>query len=220
MKKETKKNLKTNKFKEFINWFKESWSVPRKRAGLKLLGYLVFFFIFFIIAGVGNKNSYNNVKNNKNTLSTTTTTILDTETYSYKQKLLLENKHFINYEITLGEESYKINGSLDNNVLEGYLESSDGIKKIKLENGVLYEINDSESLVLETTINLGFIDIQKIVNIIKSSRAYIEENEDVKTYTYNLNIENNISTFKVYTADNIYKIEINSDIYSYKLVFE
>lgn len=224
MNNEENKNLeeknKSNKFKDFIRWFKESWAIPRKRAGLKLLGYLLFFIIFFIIAGIGSRNDYNNIQNNLSTTTTTTTTE-DTEAYFYKQKLLLENKHYVNYEITIGEESYKINGSLEDAVLDGYLETNEGIKKIKLENSILYEVGEVENTVLETNINLYFIDIQNIISKIRSSRAYIEKKEDAKTYTYNLSINNISCVFKVYTNENnIYKIEINSDNYSYNLNFD
>ena len=210
-------NKKSNKFLDFINWFREAWRVPYKKAGIKLLGYFLFFIIFFLIAALGSNFDSQFVNENVNNLTTTT---VNTEAYTYKQKLLLENKHFVNYVITIGEEVYTIDGSLNKGILEGYLETKDGIKKIKLENSVLYEVGN-EDIILEINLNLLFIDVNNIINKITSSRAYIEEKDNNKTYTYNIILGNENSTYKVYTNEiNIYKIEIFNDIYNYSLNFD
>ena len=59
-------NSKNSKLKEFIIWFKESWAIPHKRAGIKLFGYLIFFILFFLIAGIGSRmNASNIIESNK-----------------------------------------------------------------------------------------------------------------------------------------------------------
>lgn len=210
---------KSNRFKELIKGFKEAWAVPRKRAGIKLLGYLLFFILFFVIAGLSVSNNSIS-QNHEKTINTTTT--LDTESYTYKQKLLLENKHYVNYDILIGEEIYKINGNINKGILDGYLESSNDIKKIKLEDSILYHIDGEESRILNLDLNLKFIDVNSIINTIVGSRAYIEEKEGIKIYSYNINskMDDNCN-IKVYTnTERIEKIEISGNIYSYKLYFE
>ena len=39
---------KNNKYKELFEKLKVAWKDPRKKAGLKLMGYLIFFFIFYL----------------------------------------------------------------------------------------------------------------------------------------------------------------------------
>ena len=50
--------------KKLIDKFKSAWKVPKKRAGIKLLGYFIFLLIFFILAIIGN-NSNNERKYEK-----------------------------------------------------------------------------------------------------------------------------------------------------------
>lgn len=222
MKKNSKKdNEKSKKVSDFINAFKEAWGNPRKKAGIKLLGYMLFFIIFFIIASIGSGMSTNNLYETENNTTTTTTTTVDTEAYSYKQKLLLENKHFVNYVIKINEETYKINGSINQGILEGYLETNDSIKKVKLENGLLYEVASTQNIVLENNLNVKLIDINSIIKMIMRSRAYIEELDGVKTYSYNIETQDEKYNIKVYTnEDSIYKMEIISDIFNYNLNFD
>ena len=216
MNNDNSENEKKGKLNGLINWFKEAWKNPRKKAGLKLLGYLVFFIVFFTIAAIGNMS--NNVVYYEKTPTTTT---LDTQAYSYKQKLLLENKHFINYDITVGENVYKINGSIIDSVLDGYLETNEGIKKIKLENNVLYDSSSGENNIIESNINVNFIDIKTIINKVASNRAYIENKEEEKIYTYNITVDNIKCVYKVYTdKDSIYKIEITNEGSNYVLNFD
>lgn len=214
-----KDNEKSKKVSDFINAFKEAWGNPRKKAGIKLLGYMLFFIIFFIIASIGSGMSTNNLYETEN--NTTTTTTVNTESYSYKQKLLLENKHFINYVIKINEETYKINGSINQGILEGYLETNDSIKKVKLENGLLYEVDSTQNIVLENNLNVKLVDINNIIKLIMSSRAYIEELDGVKTYTYNILTQDEKYNIKVYTNENsIYRIDIISNNFNYNLNFD
>ena len=210
-------NEKNNKFSELVNNFKEAWAIPQKRAGIKLLGYLIFFIVFFLIAGIGSRNNVNMIQNNDESNITTTTTSIDTESYTYKQKLLLENKHYIKYEITFEESVYNISGSISEGILEGYLETNYGIKKIRIENSIIYEIENGNSVPLDINIDSNFLDIKNLINMFKTSRAFIEEKDDIKMYTYN--IEGYV--IKVFSdINNINKIEINNGLCSYILNFD
>lgn len=218
MKKNNEDNIeKTNKLKDLVTKFKEAWAIPQKRAGIKLMGYLIFFIVFFVIAGMGNLSSTSNPIDYYT--DTTTTTTNNVETFFEKQKLLLENKHMIYYEIKIREDVYKINGTLNNGILEGYLETNEDIVKVRLEDSILYNAQNNE-IVLEDNINLNFIDIGWIFNKIISSRAYIFESGDIKSYSYTMK-DNEEYLIKVFTDnEKINKIEISSDTYNYSLNFD
>lgn len=209
-----KQNFK--KIKELFNKLKEAWKVPRKKAGIKLICYFIFLLIFFMIAAIGNR-----ADNEKIESTTTTTTTSVTETLSYKQKELLNSSFNIKYEIKIDENNYTINGTLKSSVLEGYLEENTGIKKIKLTDGVLTEINNDLSNPLETNINTNLIDVKNILGLVEKSRAYIENKEGIKTYKYSLNIDNLDNIITIFTdKKRIFKITINNTNSEYTLNFD
>ena len=210
---------KRSKLKDGIKTFKEAWAIPQKRAGIKLLGYLIFFIFFFVIAALGSSMESNKVREEV----ITTTTTLNTESYSYKQKLLLENKYNVFYDISYGDEKYKINGVLNKGILEGYLESAEDIKKIKLENYVLYDISKDDSVEINH-IDINFISPAIIFKEIMDKRVFIEEVEDLKVYNYkNINNKEDVLglDIKIYVGkENIVKIEVVNGDFSYILNFE
>lgn len=206
---------KKNKIKELYNKFKEAWKEPRKKAGIKLLCYLLFFFIFFLLAAISSElKSYDN---SKKTTTTTTTKIIDK--YNDKQKDLLTNKYRISYVININNNEYKINGTIENNIVNGYFETPNGIKKIKFKENNLYEINNEQETLLESEINKNLIDLEYITNLIKQNSAIISDKEDAKTYTYNID---NIGLNIIVTTneDNISQININETTNSYTLNFD
>ena len=145
------KNEKGNKkeqIKELYSKFKIAWADPRKKAGIKLLGYLIFFIILLLFASI---TSHMNKYTSSNTKTTTTTTVQDK--YNDKQKKLLTNKYSINYVININNIEYKINGNIENNIINGYFETPNGIKNIIFKENNLYEINNEQETLLETEIN-------------------------------------------------------------------
>lgn len=212
------KNEKDNKkeqIKELYSKFKTAWSDPRKRAGIKLLGYLFFFIILFLFAAItSNINKY------KTTASQTTTTTITIDKYNEKQKSLLTNKYSINYVININNIEYKINGTIENNIVNGYLETPIGIKKIVFKENNLYEINNEQEILLESELNKNLIDLEYIINLIKQNSAIISDKEDKKTYNYNidnlgLNIivttnEENITQINITEATNTYILNFDN----------
>ena len=59
------KNKKDSKIKSFYNSLKEAWKDPRKKAGIKLLSYLIFFLILFLLAFITNQINKTNNNTNK-----------------------------------------------------------------------------------------------------------------------------------------------------------
>ena len=174
------KNEKENKkeqLKELYSKFKIAWADPRKKAGIKLLGYLIFFIILLLFASI---TSHMNKYTSSNTKTTTTTTVQDK--YNDKQKKLLTNKYSINYVININNIEYKINGTIENNIVNGYLETPIGIKKIVFKENNFYEINNEQEILLENELNKNLIDLEYIINLIKQNSAIISDKEDKKTY--------------------------------------
>ena len=201
---------KKYKLKEYYKKFKEAWAIPQKRAGIKLLGYLIFFIILFIISAIVNGvNNTNKVYNEK---SQTTTKIIKEDKYSDKLNYLLNNKHSINYVIKINDKEYTINGSLNN----------DEIKKIIIEKYKLYEIKNEEKIELETDIDINLLNLNRVINLIKQKTGIIERiDENYKNYFYKENYNEKELNIKIYTNENsIYKIDIIHDNYSYNLNFD
>lgn len=204
-----KDNEKTKKLKDLYNKYKEARQDPRKKAGMKLLGYLIFFLLIALIANIGQEfdKTNNNIKNT----NTTTTKIVDS--YVEKQNDLLTNKYNINYEIKYNEVIYKINGTLENNEIIGYLENDNEIKKINIKNNIMYE----NEVVLENEFNIDNLNLSYIINTIKQTSAFIKEKDDIKTYLYefdnkNIYIECNeeyITNIKVEEENNSYDMNFD-----------
>ena len=211
------KNEKENKkeqLKELYSKFKIAWADPRKKAGIKLLGYLIFFIILLLFASItSHMNKY------KSPTNKTTTTTTAPDKYNDKQKALLTNKQSINYVININNIEYKINGTIENNILSGYFETPNGIKKILFKDNNLYELNNEEESLLESEINKNLIDLEYILNLIKQNSAIISDKEETKTYTYN--IDNLGLNIIVNTNDeNITQINIKESINAYILNFD
>lgn len=216
--KKNKKEEKNNKYKELYLKFKEAWKVPRKRAGIKLLGYLIFFFIFAIMVRVTSSIELSDVDKN-----TTKKEVIkeNLESFREKQNSLLDNNHNINYEINIGDLVYKINGDLKDHIIEGYLESNEGIKKVILKDNLLYDVTTGVDVVVDLGIEMSKLDINYLVNIMKTNDAYIEETDNIKTYQYAININDNENTMVVYTNEkNIEKIVITDLSSEYILIFD
>lgn len=210
------KNKKEN-IKKFWNKLKEIWKDPRKKAGIKLLGYFIFFLIFLSIAAISNglKKIDNTVSNDNNQIKENSKNE-DTNKFIDKQNKLLYNKHNVNMVIKINNIEYKINGTLRDNIIEGYLETDNGIKKIIVKNNNMYEIVDSNDVLLESVINVNLFDFDNLFNNLKNNNALIKNKNNNKDYIYQINDNGRILNVKIYTNENsIYKVEylIDSDEY-------
>ena len=218
MKNNSEKKEKFNRYKEVYNKFKEAWKDPRKRAGMKLLGYLIFFLVFIIMVRISSVINIDNSDNSEEKVETTTVSI---ESYREKQKELLENNHTINYEINIGDISYKINGTLKDNVIEGYLEEVSGIKKIVIRDNILYEVNNGIESVLDYQIDFYKINLKNIISIIENNNAYIDNKSEDKIYQYAININDVENSIYVYSNEkNIYKIIVKDSLSEYIMNFD
>ena len=80
----------------------------------------------------------------------------------------------------------------------------------------MYEIVDSNEVLLESVINVNLFDFNNLFNNLKNNNALIENKNNNKDYTYQINDNGRILNVKIYTNENsIYKVEylIDSDEY-------
>lgn len=210
--------MKKNNIKKFFVWFKNAWNDPRKKAGIKLMFYFLFFIIFLSVAAITNsmKNIDKAVKEENKTVQS------DKDTkYIDKQKYILNNKISINSIMNINNNKYVINGNIENNVLEGYLESYDVIKKIIINENGIYENKDGEYILYSCDINKDLFNFKNIFNIINRSNVIMNNEGDNKIYSYDILNDNNNIIIKVYTNSlNIYKIEYNDNGNQYIISFD
>lgn len=212
------KQNKDNKIKVFFNKLKEAWKDPRKKAGIKLLSYFIFFFILLLVTAITNYISYINKDNVNN--DTKTEEKVDNNNFINKQNKLLDNKHSISYEVTINNIVYKISGLLENNIIEGYLENDNNIKKVIIKDNKIYELIDGIETETNYVINCNYINIEYLFDIIKDKNAIIEDKDEVKNYKYSfIDNGNNLNIIFITDKDNINKIDINLDNEEYILNF-
>lgn len=210
--------MKQNKIKTFFNKLKEAWKNPRKKAGIKLLSYFIFFFILLLLTAVSNYVSYINKDNNVDTKEKEE--IKENSKYIDKQNKLLNNKHSINYKITINNSLYNINGLLKDDVIEGYLENDNNIKKIIIKDNNIYELTDNIENIIDTVINNNYINIKYILNMIKDKNVIIENKDNIKKYKYNFIDNGNNLNIEINTdIDNINSIDIFTNNEEYLLNF-
>ena len=203
--------------KKIIDKFKSAWKVPRKRAGIKLLGYFIFLLIFFMLAIIGN-NSNNERKYEKKETKTTTEI---KENLTVKQNKFLDINHQISYEITTPSNTYKINGTLKESIIEGYLETTDTIKKIMLKDNIIYENKNNELINMEIEFDTNYLNISNIFNLIEKNRAFIKEENNNKIYQYSISIDDITANINLITdKTKINEIDINYNNIIYNLDFD
>ena len=78
-------NKEKSKIEEYLSNLRKAWKDPRKKAGIKLLGYLIFFIIFFILVAITNEIKRYDKPINNDKKTTTTTKITD----NYCKKVLV-----------------------------------------------------------------------------------------------------------------------------------
>ena len=204
------------KIKKYYKAFKEAWKDPRKKAGIKLLGYLIFFIVLILLSYISGDENSNYVSRFPET-----TTTKSNDNYYDKQSNLINQKHNIKYLITKDDKEFIINGFVIDGVVEGYLETSGTIKKVKIEDNKIYEIKNDSLNPIELDIDYSLLNIYNILELIKEKTSIIERDNDNKNYLYTVKSNNYDVNVKVYTDElEIYKIELIKDNDKYILNFE
>ena len=127
------------------------------------------------------------------------------------------------YNITSSNFIYKIERKIKDNILNGYIESNDTIRKITLKDNTFYQIiNNIEYTDEELNLNLEqtFMMPKNIVGLVSNESAYINKGIEDTTYLFNINFNNQNYEIKLIlnleTITNIYvtnnEIEYNIEV--------
>jgi len=203
---------KKNKLGEYIKKFKELWAIPRYRAIIKLSLYGIMFLLIIIMANISSSMNTNQDETEK------------TKSYTEIIKLYdLENAD-INYNLKINNMTYKLEGKLENNLLTGYFDNNNEIKKIVIKENSIYEIKNNEELVneeLNTLINAKLLLPINIIEIVKNESAYINKGIEETTYTFEIN-DNNIKYEVVIsiTEEKITNIKVFNEKIEYNMLVD
>ncbi len=209
-----KKKKEPNKIKLYYQSHKD---LPAFKSLIKLFLYFLF---FAIIIGVVVTHQDESNEEDKNTQDKTQE--VTTKKISYKEVLdLLNNTDIdISYNITIGEILYKIEAEKVDEVYTGIIESTEGITKFKIQDNKVYEVKMNEDIIndnLFNNINLDYILINNLTNILLNNKSIKILKDDNTIYKYNIdNCEYNI-TIKDNWVD---KIEISNDSSSYIIEYK
>lgn len=210
------KNKKDSKIKNFYNSLKEAWKDPRKKAGIKLLSYFIFFIILFILAFI--TNQINKTNNNLNKEQDKTTKV--TDTYINKLNSLLTDKYNIKYTLNNEEKVLKIDGVLNNNQINGYLEYDNTIKKIIIKDNNVYEIVNDVENIINLDYDMSLLNLNDLITLLKSNSPIKEVKDNISKYTYNVIYKDISLNIVVSMEDYIKEIDITNEILKYNLIFD
>ena len=204
-------NKKNSTVKEYYTIFKEAWKDPRKKAGIKLLLWLLFFVILFSMAGITSRT---------NRLTSSTKEEINEDKYTIKQENLLNNKFNIKYSITINDNNYSVEGTIENGVVNGYIEYNESIKKISISDGTIYEIKNEEKNILDTEIDSSLLDLKSIIEKVKQNKSLISDKDSLKVYSYLIKQdEEDINIIITTNEDSITNINITKNNDKYDLNF-
>lgn len=210
------KNKKDSKIKSFYNSLKEAWKDPRKKAGIKLLSYFIFFIILFLLAFI--TNQINKTNNNINKEPDKTTKV--TDTYINKLNSLLTDKYNIEYTLNNEEKVLKIDGVLNNNQINGYLEYDNTIKKIVIKDNNIYEIVSDVENIINLDYDISILNLNNLITLLKSNSPIKEVKDNISKYTYNVTYKDLSLNIVVSMEDYIKKIDITNETLKYNLIFD
>ena len=210
------KNKKDSKIKSFYNSLKEAWKEPRKKAGIKLLSYLIFFLILFLLAFI--TNQINKTNNNINKEPDKTTKV--TDTYINKLNSLLTDKYNIEYTLNNEEKVLKIEGVLNNNQINGYLEYDNTIKKIVIKDNNIYEIVNDVENIINLDYDISLLNLNNLITLLKSNSPIKEVKDNISKYTYNVKYKDLSLNIVVSMENYIKEIDITNETLKYNLIFD
>ena len=206
------KNKKDSKIKSFYNSLKEAWKDPRKKAGIKLLSYFIFFIILFLLAFI--TNQINKTNNNINKEPDKTTKV--TDTYINKLNSLLTDKYNIEYTLNNEEKVLKIDGVLNNNQINGYLEYDNTIKKIVIKDNNIYDVDN----IINLDYDISLLNLNNLITLLKSNSPIKEVKDNISKYTYNVIYKDISLNIIVSMEDYIKEIDITNETLKYNLIFD
>lgn len=192
---------------------------PGFKALVQLIGIIIFFAVIVLVSKFGEEEQKETLTNNDNIEITTTVPESPKKTY-YDYLLDLENnKKKITAAISINDMSYNLSMESEKEILSGYLETKTKTSKFKIEEDKIYEVKLEEEIEndkLFEGINLDYIIIEKLTEMLSNNKATKQLIDDTIVYDYELEGK----TIKVTTKDQIDLVEITEGNNIYKLTFE
>ena len=206
--------------------FKELWNNKRTHALIVLGIWFAIFAFLFLVLGVASLFQ-----------STKTLPIKEEETPKIVQpnipkmlENLISSNYTFEYQITkqvIQEEietvqHYSYTGTVENGITTGYYESSTGIIKYTIEDGVYYQINNEEKIENNDIISLEDRNILDLNSLLTKIKEYTSTyNEEENNYHYEITEETINYEIQIATeGSNIKTIIIKSDLAEYNLQFK
>ena len=115
---------------------------------------------------------------------------------------------------------YQINYSIQDNIIDGYLETITGTHHFKIQNDIVYEINlneEKENPNLLNEFNINYFDTTKLINSLKNEIATKQLNNDKMIYHY---IIDSINYYVILDNNQINNIQIKTDKYEYDISYK
>lgn len=227
-----KENLKRESVLK--NKIKEMKKTSRGKAILKLIGWVIFFFIIFIFCVVASliKTPNSEKANNRANVQDVIEQATGDENITIPmllEELLISNYNY-EYKITINDATYIFNGKKENNIEQGYKESSNGIIKYYIDDTGIYQETTNEKILiidLYENIDATYLNLSNIITTIENLELSDTEALEVLYPTYyakdNVNSyyvsfvlrvseeNNHVKSIIIKALDNSYEYNLNFD---------
>lgn len=219
MKKKEEKQTKQTEEQE-VSTFKLFWRAFREthafKSLIKLCLYFVMFFIIIIVVALSQTDDKES-DYNENDEAPSTTVVAK----SYRELLddLLNSNAKFSYVVTDTEEkSYYISYEIVDGIESGLIETeNESLKKFIIRDNVVYEVvlnEERENDKLFQSLNLNYINIYSLVDILTNSKSYKMLEDDYTLYKYEIDGVNISVSVK---EERIEKLEINDASIKYDI---
>lgn len=145
---------------------------------------------------------------------------------SYEEKLqnLLSDDYLMTFLVTTKDGTLKYEGTEQSEIVNGYKEDANGIKKFRMEKDTFYEVILDQTTEIESIyeeITEEFLDRNTLVSLLlKTEEEGITDNKESSTHDYNLLFkEENIKISVIETKESIETITIENESANYQLTF-
>ena len=182
---------KSSAFKEGFKAFHSRYkSDTQFNAGIKLSFYAIFLisslFLLSFIASLNTKSTSGVVTTTTTSEEEITTTTATINNYGSILNNYSSDNKSISIKVT-GDNNYIIEESLEDNVINGSIETEEGIIKFVIRDHKIYESkmgNETENETLLDNYDINFIDFSKLIVILTNMSATKTIDNDTTKYIY------------------------------------
>ncbi len=196
---------------KFKNWRKKMKKTAKGRAYLKLIYWAIFFGILFILlflASLASNKQVEDNKDNEEVVEETEETSEDEQiSLSGLEETLLKGSYTYQYQITINETVYLLEGTKYETYEEGYKTVGDEIIRYYLDDTGEYQVTTAGNVLLTdfyTGFNADFLDLDQLfekMNDLGLQLSALMVSDGDYVYTLNLNAEATSITSLVITKN-------------------